>query len=124
MKWSVDPELLPYWRFRDRLTLYEGLILYDNRIVVPPSLQDETLEKIHEGHQGIERCRMRANSCNWWPGMSQSIVRKVQNCQICAKDYVPRREPLIVTPLPEYPWQMIGTDLFEIAGEHYLLAEG
>ena len=28
---------------------------------------------------------------------------------------------MIVTPLPEYPWQMIDTDLFEIAGEHYLL---
>ena len=53
--------------------------------------------------------------------MGQSIVKKVQNCHVCARDNVPRKEPLIVTPLPEYPWQMIGTDLFEITGEHYLL---
>ena len=43
------------------------------------------------------------------------------NRQVCAKDYVPRKEPLIVTLSTEYPWQMNGTDLFEIAGEHHLL---
>ena len=28
----------------------------------------------------------------------------------------------MVTPLPEYPWQTVGTDLFELKGVHYLLA--
>ena len=31
---------------------------------------------------------------------------------------VPKKEPLLITPLPDYPWQMIGSDL---SGEHYLL---
>ena len=31
--------------------------------------------------------------------------------------------PLMTTPLPEYPWQVVGTDLFEIDGTHYLLTE-
>ena len=36
-----------------------------------------------------------------------------------AKNATPHREPLIVTKLPDYPWQVVGTDLFE--GVHYLL---
>ena len=27
----------------------------------------------------------------------------------------------MITQLPEYPWQVVGTDLFEIDGTHYLL---
>ena len=28
---------------------------------------------------------------------------------------------MIPTPLPEFPWQQVGVDLFEMAGQHYLL---
>ena len=28
---------------------------------------------------------------------------------------------MIVSPLPDYPWQVIGTDLFELEGVTYLL---
>ncbi|MCG8623276.1 MAG: transposase family protein [Proteobacteria bacterium] len=31
------------------------------------------------------------------------------------------REPLIMTPLPEYPWQLVGTVLFELDKCQYLL---
>ena len=37
------------------------------RIVIPKCLQHETLERIHEGHQGINKCRARANRSVWWP---------------------------------------------------------
>ena len=32
-----------------------------------------------------------------------------------------RKEPLQATPLPDHPFQMVGTDLFELNGVHYLL---
>ena len=40
---------------------------------------------------------------------------------ICAKEASHRREPLISTPIPDYPWQLLGSDLFELQGNHYLL---
>ena len=120
-KHLLDAQLLSYWKFRNSFSLHDGLLLYNNRIVVPPNLQEETLERIHEGHQGIERCRLRINSSVWWPGVNQSIAEKVQRCAICAKDNQPTREPLLTTPLPDFPWQMIATDLFELSGKHYLL---
>ena len=68
-----DPELMPYWSVRGNLTLHDELLLYGGRIVVPKKLQAETLQKIHTGHQGIVRCRLRATSSVWWPGISKEI---------------------------------------------------
>ena len=38
-------------------------------------------------------------------------------CQKTSK----RKEPLIITPLPDYLWQMVGVDLFELEKDQYLL---
>ena len=45
----------------------------------------------------------------------------VGNCKSCAKNVQHRREPLITTSLPKYPWEVVGTDLFELQGQQYLL---
>lgn len=120
-KCPTDPDIVPYWKARASLTLHNDLLLFNNRIVVPKTLQRETLEKIHEGHQGIQRCLMRVKSSVWWPGIANHITQRVQNCSTCAREASIRREPLMTTPLPDYPWQVLGSDLFQVKGDHYLL---
>ena len=39
----------------------------------------------------------------------------------CAEQSVRKKEPLIPTPLLDYPWQVAGTDQFELNQYHYLL---
>ena len=63
----------------------------------------------------------RVRSSVWWPGVTSQVKQFVENCRECAKVARPRREPLLPTPLPDYPWQVVGSDLFELKGEHYLL---
>ena len=58
----VETALIPYWKVRSELTAGSDLLLFRRRIVVPKTLQKLTLEKIHAGHQGIQRCRIRARS--------------------------------------------------------------
>ena len=55
--------LRPYWSCRDELAVEDGLIMKDDRLVIPLSLQAEVLSKLHEAHQGIEKTRLRARSC-------------------------------------------------------------
>ena len=69
-KHKIDAALAPYWEARGNLTLKDDLLLYGSRIVVPNSMQQVTLTKLHQGHQGIERCRQRARISAWWPGLS------------------------------------------------------
>ena len=81
----------------------------------------QVLDKVHEGHQGIVKSRERAKTSVWWPGLSCEIQDMVENCKICAKYRQQRAEPLIPTPFPERPWQVIATDLFELDNLNYLI---
>ena len=120
-KEQLNPSLLPYWKERSSISRKDKLLLYNQRILVPQSLRSETLQKIHTGHQGTARCRLLTKISVWWPGISSEIAQMVDNCSICAKEASHRREPLISTPTPDYPWQLLGSDLFELQGNHYLL---
>lgn len=120
-KHSVDPAAKPFWEGRGELSIGEELLLYGRRIVIPEAMQAETLQKLHQGHQGIHRCRLRAQSSVWWPGISRRINDFITQCPECCKMARPHKEPLLPTPLPDYPWQKAGTDLFELKGATYLL---
>ena len=111
-KRPTRPDVAPFWNARASLTVCNQLLMYDHRIVVPKSLQKETMQKIHAGHQGIERCRARIASSVWWPGVSQQIAQTVHQCTECAKNSTPNKEPLMTSQLPEYPWQVVGTDIY------------
>ena len=79
------------------------------------------MEKIQQGHQGITRCRLRAKSSVWWPGITKAMDSHMKQCPHC-EQYVPQaKEPLITTPLPSHPWERIGADLFELNKATYLI---
>ena len=118
---NIDIPIGPYWKVRSELSIHNKLLLHGKQIVVPKSLQQETLSKIHQGHQGIERCRLRAKSSVWWPGISQQIKHLIEQCPVCVRNSTPKSQPLIPSELPDYPWQRVGTDLFAINGVNYLL---
>ncbi|KAL9985366.1 hypothetical protein ACROYT_G007760 [Oculina patagonica] len=45
----------------------------------------------------------------------------VQQCRVCALHRDNKPEPLITTPLPDRPWQVVATDLFQLKGIDYLI---
>ena len=88
---------------------------------MPPKLQRETLQKIHAGHLGIEKSKKRVKASVWWPGVGLQIEQFVQKCPVCVKESQATREPLIPTDLPKFPWQVVGTDLFEYQKTNYVV---
>ncbi|GFR83268.1 Pol polyprotein [Elysia marginata] len=95
--------------------------MYRNRLVVPPTLREDILRRIHEGHQGVVKCRAFARTSVWWPNLSTEIEKLIGNCMTCEKTRIVPKEPLNPTPTPSYPWQRLGADLFEWKGRTYLL---
>lgn len=110
-----------YWAERAVLSVHDGLLLRGTRLVIPSTMRNSVLEKIHEGHQGVVKCGDRARQAVWWPGLSSQIEELVLNCRACLEERVNTREPLMPTTLPDRPWQKLGADLFSLNGSNYLL---
>lgn len=79
------------------------------------------LGKLHQGHQGIVKCRELAKSSVWWNGLSTQLENLIKSCQKCIEGSQNVREPLIPSKFPDRPWQKVATDLFELDGQKYLL---
>ena len=57
---EVPSQLQPYWTFREELTEEDGLILKGTRIVIPTKKHESILKLIHEGHLGLNKCKLCA----------------------------------------------------------------
>ncbi|XP_061905542.1 uncharacterized protein K02A2.6-like [Entelurus aequoreus] len=84
-------------------------------------MRNYVLAKLHEGHQGVVKCRQRARQSVWWPGLSQQLNELVLNCRTCCKERQNHREPLMPSPYPGRPWEKLGADLFMLGTKTYLL---
>ena len=119
---SINPMLHAYHAERANLSCINDILVHGDRIVIPTSLREDILDRLHEGHFGINKCRERASQSVWWPGISESINSKISKCSTCITNRNKQPQPPLITrPLPEYPWQRIGADLFEVNNKHFLV---
>ncbi|XP_041369594.1 uncharacterized protein K02A2.6-like [Gigantopelta aegis] len=121
VKSKLHPDVCPFYMARDDLTVQDGLLLYRTRLVIPVELRKDILTRIHDGHQGIVKCRALAKCSVWWAGLSQKIQSLIENCAICEKERKARPEPLKPSSVLDFPWQKVGMDLFHWRGKQYLL---
>ncbi|KAK0136800.1 hypothetical protein N1851_027011 [Merluccius polli] len=103
---SKEPALRLYSAEQAFLTVQDGVLLKGHRLVIPSTMRNDVLAKLHEGHQGVVKCRQRARQSVWWPGLSQQLNELVLNCRTCCKERQNHREPLIPSPYPGRPWEL------------------
>ena len=71
---DLPPPLRTYHRFREHLHTLDGVILYKDRIVTPPSLRNDVLAALHSAHQGTSQMTARAESSIFWPRITADII--------------------------------------------------
>lgn len=119
---ELHKDLHPYWSYRDELSIENGILLKGDRILIPKSMQPKTLEKIHYGHQGSDKCKLRAKTCVFWSGINSDIDKIVQQCAICQElQKSQTAESLMTHEIPVQPWQIVATDIFNLNRHNYLL---
>ena len=119
---SVSTAIRPFWSVRDGISIQNGLIMMGSRIIVPTSARETVLEQIHTGHLGMEKCKLRAKSAVWWPGIYKDIEQKVATCAACQTHQNSQsKEPMIPQETPPRPWHTVGSDLFFWNNMWYLL---
>ena len=114
-----------YHQYRDKLTEYDGVILYKDRIFIP--LLSDQASCRHYTRLTKRRVSMmvsRAEGSFFWPpSMTPAIEETRARCTACnrmapSQPNAPHTPPII----PVYPVQAICADYFSCSGHHYLVA--
>ena len=107
---------------KNELSEAEGLLFKGRQLIIPKAMQTNILDLIHESHLGIEKCKARARSTVYWPGMSRDIHDTVAKCATwLTHRYKNQKEPMIPHSITDRPWQKLGSDVFEHKGKPYLV---
>lgn len=115
-------DLRQYHQYRDSLTTFDGVVLYRDRVVIPPCLRDTVLSALHSAHQSVSQMCSRAESSFFWPGMTSAITDVRANCTACNR-IAPSQPSAPPTPpiLPAYPFQCVASDYFHYTGSNYVV---
>ena len=121
-KAAMPDSLRCFYQYRDKLTSEDGVVLYDDRVVVPPRLRSEVLSALHAAHQGVSMMTARAESSVFWPGMSTDILKVRDSCEHCHRMAPSQPAAPPTPPVPVvYPFQAVCSDYFTHKGVSYLV---
>ena len=113
-KTNIPCGLRPYFHIRNELATENDIIFRGDRCLIPVSLRDAMLEKIHSTHLGITSSIRRARESVYWPGMSGDIKNYIADCHIwnTLRSTAQPKESLQQHDRPPSPWAKVGIDLF------------
>ena len=83
---DCHPLLLDYWNFRDEISLGDGLLFKEHRLIILENLRGKALQMIHEGHYSVEKLLLRAREAVFWFRITQDITNAVQCCNSTQRD--------------------------------------
>ena len=83
VKSSLPDSMKPYRKYQGELSVHDNLLLYQNRLVIPKQQQQQGLQKLHNSHQGIQCCHLRAKSLVRWLHIRSDIDSFIKQCHVC-----------------------------------------
>ena len=114
--------LQSFIRYRDSLYNTNGVVMLNDRVVVPKFLRKTVLSNLHAAHQGVSTMLERAHSIIFWPGMTADIQEVRAGCHDCNQN-APSQPVMPSEPHnpPSSPFEQVFADFFQFAGHHYLV---
>ena len=119
-----NPILSSYKHVFNELTVIDGVVMREHKIVIPQILQERVIEGAHEGHQHNIKTLQLLRETSWFPKMRSMIDDYVGSCISCAaSSHHNPPVPLEPNLLPEGPWLNLHADFKgPIAGKYYIHA--
>ena len=77
-QWS-HAEVQNYKKLKEELSVFNGLVLRRNRIVIPSTLRSKAVDLARGGHQGIVKTKQLIRDKVWFPGIEELAEEKVKN---------------------------------------------
>ena len=67
----MDPCLEPYARRSTELSIDNGCLLWESRVIIPKALRTPVAEEIDYEHLEVVRMKALARSLIWWPNLDR-----------------------------------------------------
>lgn len=118
----LNDKVKKYCHYKNDLTINGDIIYKGQCLLIPYSLRENILNKIHYSHLGTNKCIQLARESVFWPGITNEIKQRVDNCSLCQKYmHSQKAEPIIAHDIKPIPWYKVGCDIFELNKCKYLL---
>ena len=90
-----------------RLHLYtmDGVVIFRDRVVIPPALRDDCLQFLHSAHQGTTMMQAKADASIFWPGIAADISYHRSSCTPC--NVMSPSQASLPPTLPTRPFQSL-----------------
>ena len=114
--------LAKYWQYRHSLYVYDSVLMYEDRVVMPSALRQTVLENLHSAHQGVNTMELCARTMTFWPGISADIQRTRDSCADCNRSAPSQPQPpSIPAEPPTTPFEKIVADYCEFSRRNFLV---
>ena len=119
---KISDELRAYYTRRNELSLHDGVIMWNLRVLVPFQFREKVLLELHNGHPGIIRMKGLSRIHVWYPGIDKDIEQLVSRCHECCKNKKkPAKAFIHPWDWPTNPFDRVHVDFFSLYGKDYLL---
>ena len=98
------------------LSTDDGLVIMNNRLVVPDSLVPDILKLLHRSHQGIRKSLQEARSLYFWPNMTVDVTNTVRECDMCQQLQPSQPQQPLQQSTASRPMEKVSVDLFQPDG--------
>jgi hypothetical protein len=101
----------------------DGIIMKDNNIVLPTSLQERAIKYAHQGHMGIVLCKRLLKTRVWFKGMDTRMESEIRDCLPCqANTDNTNHAPMIISEIPRQNSSLVSLDFSSMTpSNEYLL---
>lgn len=94
--------------------------------VIDKEKQFQIVQQLHDNqtnHRGILETEKRIKLNYYWPNIKNSVIRVINNCEICQTSKYerhPNKQTFQITPLPEKPFEVVHIDTFTVNQQKFL----
>ncbi|XP_052566992.1 uncharacterized protein K02A2.6-like isoform X1 [Culex pipiens pallens] len=119
---NLDRCLANVYAQHQDLEFVDGCLLYQDRVVIPFSLQKQILKLLHRNHSGITKIKQLARRTVYWFGMNGDIESFVKSCHVCCQmNVVPKQVPHSPWIPTTKPFARIHADFFHFDKKVFLV---
>ena len=99
-KHECAEDICSFFYYRESLTITDGMIMKDKRVVILDSLCEQALGNLHRSHMGIVKMKERASISMFWPKIYNDIENFLSRCCPCMSHKIKQTAELLEHDIP------------------------